>query len=262
MGERTSHAPGTFSWVDLSTTDAEGAKAFYGGLFGWAFDDRPVGDGVIYTMCLLDGKAVCAISGQQEQERSQGIPPHWNNYVTVDDVGARTAQAGELGGNVVVEPFDVLDAGRMSVVADPTGAVFSMWEPRSSIGAEIVNVPGALTWNELATKDVERAKEFYGALFGWRLEDLEGDGGMRYTMVHNGDRSNGGIRAQSEMEAGIPPNWLPYFATASADATVARAGELGGAVLMPPMTVPAGRFAALADPQGAVFATFEGDFDD
>ena len=117
MGERTSHAPGTFSWVDLSTSDPADAKRFYGGLFGWTFDDLPVGDGIVYTMCLIDGKSVCAISAQQEQERSQGIPPHWNNYVTVEDVDASTAKAKELGGNVIVEPFDVLDAGRMSVIA-------------------------------------------------------------------------------------------------------------------------------------------------
>jgi predicted enzyme related to lactoylglutathione lyase len=261
MGERTSHAPGTFSWVDLSTTDQQGAKGFYAGLFGWAYDDRPVGDGIVYTMCLIDGKAACAISAQQDQERSQGIPPHWNNYVTVQDVDASTAKARELEGNVPVEPFDVPDAGRMSVVADPIGAVFSMWEPRNSIGAELVNVPGALTWNELATTDVDRAIEFYGQLFGWKFDEMEG-GPMRYVLIRNGDRSNGGIRPQSEMEAGIPPNWLPYFAAASADEMVTRAGELGGNVLLSPVTVPAGRFAALADPQGAVFAVFEGDFDD
>ena len=261
MGERTSHAPGTFSWVDLSTSDPAGAKRFYGGLLGWTFDDLPVGDGVVYTMCQIDGKNVGAISAQQEQERSQGIPPHWNNYVTVEEADASAAKAKELGGNPVVEPFDVLDAGRMSVIADPAGAVLSVWQPRGSIGAELVNVPGALTWNELATSDVDGAKEFYGALFGWGFEDMEG-GGMTYTMVRNGERSNGGIRPQSEMEAGIPPNWAPYFAVERVDDSVAKAGELGGKVLVDPMTVPAGRFAAIADPQGAVFAVFEGDFDD
>jgi uncharacterized protein len=261
MGERTSHAPGTFSWVDLSTSDPADAKRFYGGLFGWTFDDLPVGDGIVYTMCRFDGKSVCAISAQQEQERSQGIPPHWNNYVTVEDADASTARAKELGGNPLVEPFDVLDDGRMSVIADPAGAVLSVWQPRNSIGAGLVNVPGALTWNELATSDVDRAKEFYGALFGWRFEDMEG-GAMTYTLVHNGERSNGGIRPQSEMEAGIPPNWTPYFAAERVDDSVTKAGELGGKVLVEPMTVPAGRFAAIADPQGAVFAVFEGDFDD
>ena len=130
----------------------------------------------------------------------------------------------------------------MSVLADPTGAVFSMWEPRNSIGAEIVNVPGALTWNELATTDVERAKEFYGELFGWRLEDMEG-GPMQYAMIYNGDRSNGGIRPLSEMEAGIPPNWVPYFAAEAVDAAVAKAGELGGRVLVQPVD-GAGRHAS------------------
>lgn len=261
MGERTSHTPGTFSWVDLSTCDPVDAKRFYGSLLGWTHNDLPVGDGIVYTMCQIDGKNVCAISGQAEQERSQGIPPHWSNYVTVEDVDASTAKAKELGANVIVDPFDVMDVGRMSVIADPTGAFLSLWEPRTSIGAELVNVPGALTWNELATSDVQRAKEFYGGLFGWRFEDMEG-GGMQYTMIHNGDRPNGGIRPQSEMEAGIPPNWLPYFAAERVDDSVAKAGELGGRALVEPVTVPAGRFAAIGDPQGAVFAVFEGDFDD
>jgi predicted enzyme related to lactoylglutathione lyase len=261
MGERTSHAPGTFSWVDLATTDAEAAKQSYGQVFGWEFDDMPVGDGSVYTMCRLQGKNVCAISQQREEERSMGIPPHWNSYVTVDDVDARTAKAAGLGGTVMVEPFDVLDAGRMSVVADPTGAVLSMWQPRRHIGAELVNVPGALTWNEEGTKDMERAKEFYSGLFGWRFQDMEGSP-MPYSIIHNDDRSNGGLRLQSEMEAAVPPNWLPYFAVENVDETLARAGESGCQVLVQPMTVPAGRFAALTDPQGAVFAIFEGDFDD
>jgi predicted enzyme related to lactoylglutathione lyase len=257
MGERTNHPPGAFSWVDLATSDPADAKRFYGELFGWEFEDNPLPDGGVYTMCRLGGRAICGLAEQQ------GIPPHWNNYVTVDDVEDSTAKARELDANVVMEPFDVMDAGRMSVFADPTGAVLCMWEPRSSIGAELVNVPGALTWNELATKEVERAKEFYGALFGWRFEDIEA-GAMQYTLIHNGDRTNGGIRPLSEMEAegGLPPYWAPYFAAERVDDPVAKAGELGGRVLMQPMTVPSGRFAAIGDPQGAVFAVFEGEFDD
>jgi predicted enzyme related to lactoylglutathione lyase len=261
MGARTSHAPGTFSWCDLSTTDPGSAKEFYAGLFGWELDDQPVGDGVVYTMCRIDGKAACAISAQQEQERAQGVPPHWNNYVTVADVDASAAKAGELGGNALVEPFDVFDFGRMSVVADPSGAVFSMWQAGQNIGAEVVNVPGALTWNELATKDLDGAKEFYGGLFGWRFQDVEG-GPLPYAVILNGERRNGGIRLQGDMEAGIPPNWVPYFATASVDDIVAKAGELGGNVVVPAMSVPAGRFAGIADREGAVFSVFEGEFDD
>jgi predicted enzyme related to lactoylglutathione lyase len=261
MGERTSHTPGTFSWVDLATTDQAGAKQAYGRLFGWEFDDRPVEDGVVYTMCTLNGKTVCGISQQREDERSMGIPPHWNNYVTTDDVDARTAKAGELGGNVLVEPFDVFDSGRMSVVADPTGAVLSMWQPLNHIGAELVNVPGALTWNEEATKDMDGAKEFYAGLFGWRFEDMEG-APLPYSIIFNGDRTNGGLRLQGEMEAGVPPNWVPYFAVESVDDAVARAGELGFNVIVPPVDVAAGRFAGVSDPQGAVVCVFEGEFDD
>ena len=258
MGERTSYPPGTFSWVDLSTTDPDSAKRFYGQLFGWDFDDRPAGNGNVYTMCRLGGQDVCALSAQMEPERAMGIPPHWNNYVTVADVDAGATRARELGGNAMMEPFDVLDAGRMAVVADPTGAAFSMWQPRASIGATLVNVPGALTWNDLATRDTAAAKTFYGDLFGWRFEDMA----PTYSVIHNGERTNGGIREQSEAEAGVPPHWLPYFAVESVDASVARATELGGRALTEPMAVPAGRFAAIADPQGAAFAVFEGEFDD
>jgi predicted enzyme related to lactoylglutathione lyase len=261
MGERTSHPPGAFSWADLSTSDPVDAQRFYGGLFGWEFDDLPVGDGAVYTMCRLGGRSVCAISSQQEQERAQGVPPHWNNYVTVKEVDESAAKARKLGGNVLLEPFDVLDAGRMAVVADPTGAVFSTWEPRGNIGAEVVNVAGALTWNELATKDVERAMDFYAGLFGWRYERLQG-GEITYYVIFNGDRSNGGMREQGEAEASIPPNWVPYFATESVDTTIATATGLGGNVVVQPVTVPAGRFADLADPQGAVVAILEGELDD
>lgn len=257
MGERTSYAPGTFSWVDLSTTDAESAKSFYEALFGWTHEDMPAGDGQTYTMFRRDGKHVGAVSEQQEQERSQGIPPHWNSYVSVDDLDRRADKAADLGGKVLIPPFDVLEAGRMAVVADPTGAVFAMWEPKGHIGAGLVNAPGALCWNELATKDVETAKSFYADLFGWSMEDL--DGGA-YTIIQNGESGNGGIRAQSEQEAGVPPNWLPYFAVEDCDASASKAAELGGTTLVPPMNleIAEARIAVVADPQGAAFALYAG----
>jgi uncharacterized protein len=194
---------------------------------------------------------------QQEQERSQGIPPHWNSFVTVDDLDRRAAKAAELGGMVLIPPFDVLEAGRMAVVADPTGAVFAMWEPKGHIGAGLVNAPGALCWNELATKDAETAKSFYAGLFGWSMEDLDG---AAYTIIENGDKGNGGIRSQSEQEADVPPNWLPYFAVENCDASIAKAGELGATTLVPPMDleIAEARIAVVADPQGAAFALYAG----
>ena len=262
MGERSSYETGAFSWVDLSTTDPDGAKAFYAGLFGWELDDMPAGEGMIYTMCRLAGKNVCAISGQMQQEREQGIPPHWNSYVTAHDLDERAGKVSGLKGNLLMEPFDVLDVGRMAVVADPTGAVSMMWQPKQSIGAGLVNVPGALTWNELGTTDVDTAKGFYSDLLGWTYDDIDMNGQGTYSIILNGGRRNGGIRAQTPQEAGIPPNWLVYFAAPSVDETAAQAKELGGNVVVPTMHVPNGAFSVIADPQGAVFALFQGEFDD
>jgi predicted enzyme related to lactoylglutathione lyase len=262
MGERTKYESGTFSWADLATTDPDGAKSFYAGLFGWECEDLPVGEGGTYTMCRLDGKNVAALSGQRDEDRAQGVPPHWNNYVTVDDLDERASRVAELNGNLMMPPFDVMDVGRMAVATDPPGAVFMLWEPRSNIGAEVVNAPGALSWNELATTDVEAAKKFYEGLFGWTYEDMDMNGAGTYTIIRNGDRSNGGIRAQGPDEEGIPPNWLPYFGAVSVDESTGRANKLGGRVIVPTMRVPAGAFAGIADPQGAAFSLFEGDFDD
>jgi predicted enzyme related to lactoylglutathione lyase len=261
MGERTSYAPGTFSWVDLATTDTGAAKSFYGGLFGWTFEDNPIPDGGTYTMCRLNGTDVAAVAEQRDEERSQGIPPHWNSYVTVDDLEASAAKVSELGGNVILPPFDVLDAGRMAVAADPEGAVFMMWTPKNHIGAGLVNAPGALCWNELGTKDAAKATDFYKSLFRWTPEVL--DGGA-YTVIRVGDKSNGGIRPQTEMEANVPANWLAYFAVDNCDESAAKAGELGGTALVEPMNVPVSdesRIAVIADPQGAAFGLFAGPLD-
>src|SRR5688500_17563499 len=151
MGERTSHPHGTFSWVDLATTDTEGAKVFYGELFGWEGDDMPAGEGMTYTMFRLGERYVSAVSDQREEEGAAGVPPHWSPYATVAAVAAVAARAPELGGTLLAPPFDVLDAGRMAVLAAPAGAVLSLWEPRNHIGAGLVNDPGSLTMNSLAT---------------------------------------------------------------------------------------------------------------
>lgn len=253
MGERTSHPHGTFSWVDLATTDPEGAKAFYGRLFGWEGEDMPAGEGMIYTMFRLGGRYVSAVSGQQEHERAAGIPPHWSSYVTVDDVDATAARVPELGGTLLAGPFDVFDSGRMAVLQDPTGAVLSLWQAGNHIGAQLVNDPGSLTMNSLATPDPERAREFYEALLGWTFEmDPE------YSQMKVGDRLNAGMRTETSM----PPHWLAFFTVKDADAAAATVREGGGRVLVEPEAIPAGRFAVFADPAGAAFAVFEGEVDD
>jgi predicted enzyme related to lactoylglutathione lyase len=256
MGDRTSHSPGTFSWIDLATTDPGGAKRFYEGLFGWEHDDQPIpGDGGVYTMLRRDGKDVAALFQAQE-----GMPTAWSSYVTVESADSAAEKAAELGGTVMAEPFDVMDAGRMAVLQDPTGAVVSVWEPRQSIGATFVNGPAALSLNQLNTSDPEAAARFYEALFGWRAEEVSG-GDQRYWGIYNGDRLNAGMM-QLPPGAPAPPHWLVYFGSEDADVDAGRIGELGGQVMVPPTDVPGGRILVAQDPQGAVFGLFAGRFDD
>lgn len=259
MAERTRYANGVFSWTDLTTTDQDAAKQFYSALFGWEADDRPIGDGAVYSMMEIDGKDVAAISSQPQQQRDAGVPPTWNSYITVDSADAALARAKELGAVVHADAFDVMDVGRMGVVQDPQGAFFIVWEPKTNIGAQLVNVPGALTWNELASPDIEASARFYGELFGWTTDAMEG-GPFTYLVIKTPDgRSNGGIRPQMGEE---PPHWLVYLGIDDAEAGVAKVGELGGSTLAGPMSIGPGRFAVVQDPQGAVFALYAGEFDD
>ncbi len=256
MGERTQYSPGTFSWTDLNTTDQEAAKAFYAGLFDWDYDDRPAGEGVVYSMALLDGKMVAAISPQPQQQRDAGAPPAWNSYVTVRDADQSVARARELGATVHADAFDVFDSGRMAVVQDPQGAYFLLWQPMGHIGAGLVNVAGALCWNELGSPDVDASASFYGQLFDWKTSPMEGSE-LPYLVIQTADgHSNGGIRPPAP--PGTPPSWLVYFATGDLDAALAKAAELGGRVLVGATDIGIAKIGVVQDPQGAVFALYAG----
>jgi predicted enzyme related to lactoylglutathione lyase len=250
MGERTSHPPGTFSWSELVTSDAAAAKEFYTALFGWEYDDQPIPDGGVYSMAQRDGKNVAALFGSDQQ------PPHWNCYVTVASADETTNIARENGANVMAEPFDVMDAGRMAVLADPAGAVINVWEPRSSIGAELVNTPGALTWDDLVVPDAEQVMGFYSAVFGWTFEEMPDSGG--YRIIRNGDRTNGGIMPSGDS----PPGWTPYFGHEDVDRLATELEGLGGKALSEIFRMPQGSIIAIQDPQGAVFAAWTGEYDD
>ena len=255
MAERTKHEPGTFSWVELATRDGAAAKRFYTSLFGWGFDDMPVGDGTTYTMLTKNGRRVGALYQMSAQQ--QGVPPHWNSYVTVASADDSAAQAKRLGGNVMLEPFDVLDAGRMAVVADPTGAVFSLWQAKRHIGADLVNEPGAFCWNELYTTDPKKAADFYRGLFGWSKDARHMDYG-EYVIFNQGGRQMCGMMQIAKEWGPVPPHWLVYFAVADCDASVAKATSLGAKTTMPPMDIEnVGRFAMLTDPEGAGFAVIK-----
>jgi len=171
-------------------------------------------------------------------------------------------KARQLGADVFEEPFDVMDAGRMAVFADPTGAVLCVWQPRGHVGAKRVNDVGCLTWNELQSRDPESAADFYASLFGWETEPIRDDGKLVYVSIKNAGRENGGIMPMTEQHGDAPPHWLPYFTVPSCDGAMAKVRELDGDALAGPINVPAGRISVFKDPQGAVFAVFEGETDD
>ena len=254
MGARTSYAPGTFSWVDLGTVDLEGAKDFYRRMFAWEPADTPAGEGGTYTMLRRDGRDVAGMYELSPETLERGVPPHWLSYVTVADIVTTAARVRELGGTVVSGPFEVMDAGGMAVILDPQGAMLALWEPRRHAGARVVNEPGALCWNDLIAADAEAAASFYVDLFGWSVEPIAGGA---YWTIRNGNATNGGILPLE----GLPPVWNAYFATGDLDASLSTAVEAGGSTMMEPREVPAGRFAAVKDPQGAVISLFEGTLD-
>jgi hypothetical protein len=259
MGERSGYAPGTFCWAELATSDQDGAKAFYSALLGWESDDRPVGDGAVYSMQLRDGKHVSAIAGQPQQQRDAGVPPLWNSYVWVDDADAAVARAVELGATAHAPAFDVMQAGRMAVIQDPQGAYFMLWQPREHRGAQLVNAPGALVWNELQSPDPDASGAFYSALFGWEVGQFPGMDQV-YLALENAGANNGAISQLSQ--PGAPPNWLVYFGTEDTEAALTKVVELGGSVLAGPIDIGIAKIGVVSDPQGAVFALYAGELEE
>lgn len=247
MALRTEYPPGTFSWIDLDTTDADAAKAFYGGLLGWSFRDVPIDEDRVYSTALMEDKEVAGIF---TGPAGQGGQPCWASYVSVTSADDTARRATELGATLVAEPFDVMAAGRMAVIEDPTGATVSLWEPREHFGAVLVNQHGTLCWNELMTRDPEAATEFYTGLFGWTTEPF----GDNYTLYMNGERPAGGAMTIDESMVPVQPGWSIYLAVDDCDATQQQTVAAGGQVVMAAMDIPeVGRMAIISDPQGAVF---------
>jgi predicted enzyme related to lactoylglutathione lyase len=246
MGTRTSYTPGTFCWVDLVAEDLEAAKAFYSGLFGWHYEGPDD-----YLVAQLDGGAVAALGPKPEAS----MPPHWNTYVSVEDAAATAARARELGATILVDARDVGESRRLAVFQDPQGAQLSVWQPGRHFGASVVNGPGLLSWNDLLTPDPAASAAFYGELFGWTITEVAPG---QYWSIANGEARIGGMMPTPPR---AHPAWNLYFGSTGAAATVERATELGGMLVMGPMEVPGGRFAIIRDPQNAVFSIVDGQFD-
>jgi predicted enzyme related to lactoylglutathione lyase len=273
MPERDGYIPGVPAWVDTSQPDPESAVDFYSGLFGWQFEDvMPPGSEGKYFIARIRGGDVAAVGSIPE-----GAPPMamWNTYIWVDSADETASRVRDAGGNVLMEPFDVMEAGRMGVFADPEGAVFCVWQANQHKGAQVVNEHGALNFNNLATRDADAAKAFYGAVFGWTTLTLPG-GAEMWTLSAYGnhlERDNPEIRKQvaevggpegfedvvaaiNPIDAGdtdTPAHWSVTFGADDADATAAKATELGGKVIAPPFDAPWVRMTVIGDPQGATF---------
>jgi predicted enzyme related to lactoylglutathione lyase len=262
------YIPGVPCWIDTAHPDPAAAAAFYGDLFGWQVENvMPPDAPGEYFMARLKGEDVAAISGQMEPS-----PATWNSYVWVEDADATAAKVREAGGTVVSEPFDVMDAGRMAACTDREGALFFLWQPGRHRGATLVNEPGTLNFNNLNSRDPDAARAFYGAVFGWDLLEL-GPTGAMWALPAYGDfleERTPGLRARmaemgaperfAEVVAGFnriqddrPAHWSVTFAVEDADATAARATELGGRVIVGPLDAPWVRMAVITDPQGAAF---------
>jgi hypothetical protein len=273
MAERDRYIPGVPCWVDASQPDPQAAAAFYTGLFGWEFVDVMGSDSEgTYLVARIRGQDVAAVTGLPE-----GAPPMamWNTYIWVDSADETAAKIADAGGTALMAPFDVQDAGRMGVFADPEGAVFCIWEPKQFRGAAVVNEAGSVNFNGLHTRDVLGAKSFYGKAFGWTTLSLPG-GAEMWTLPGYGDylaldrptlredmASVGAPARFEDVVASItpipddqpdtPPHWDVTFAVDDADAIAETATELGGKVLVPPFDAPWVRMTVIADPQGATF---------
>jgi uncharacterized protein len=280
MLERDGYPPGVPCWVDTGQPDPEAAASFYAGLFGWELEDRMPADAPgRYFVARLRGRDVAAVGSQSDQAPPT---PVWKTYVWVESADDTAAKVNEAGGSVLAEPFDVLEAGRMAVFADPEGAVFCVWQAKEHKGAQLVNEPGTWNFSELNTRDPDGAKAFYGAVFGWEPTDMDpgdGQGGFTFFRLpgygdHLAARDPGLRDRMADVEAPegfedavawlspmtsgqqpdeVPPHWSITFAVDDADAVAAKATELGGRVLAPPFDAPWVRMTVISDPQGAVF---------
>jgi uncharacterized protein len=255
---KSKFAPGTFTWVDLATTDAAGAKKFYSALFGWTIDFQPVGNGMEYATVKFDGQEVGGMYefGQQSGSDSSRRHPRWDSYVLVDNVDQKAQEAKKLGAKVVTEPFDIFEEGRMAMIEDPVGAGLCLWQAKKSDGADRVNEVGSLCWNELHTTEVEKAKQFYSKLFGWKTSEMTFGEGQEYTRIDNGDRPNGGM-ISAYATKGQPGYWLAYFTVKNLDEATKKTEQNGGKVVFGPMRFEFGALSVITDPQGAFLGLWE-----
>ncbi|KUJ65185.1 glyoxalase [Streptomyces albus subsp. albus] len=253
----TPYEPGTPCWVDLAAPDQQAALDFYAEVLGWSGTVGPEETGG-YAVCTMREKPVAGIMAAQPMGDQPAPPTVWTTYLAAADASAAEAAVTRAGGTVVVPTMDVMDLGRMLIAADPTGAVFGIWQAKEFPGAQVVNEANALVWNELNTTDVQAAIPFYKTVLGIDAEPMTMEGAEGYYALSVKGHPVGGLQAMPEgAPAGTPSHWLTYFAVDDADDVVSRLTAAGGAAIQPPFDMVAGRMAIVKDAQGAVFAVIK-----
>ena len=259
MPEFKQHVAGTFCYCELASSDPRASGKFYMDLFGWGRNDQDLGEFGIYTQFELDGKTVASQFKLPEEQQQNNVPSNWGQYVAVADTDAAAARAQELGGQLVMGPMDVFDHGRMAVLADPCGAVFSVWQAKANIGVALRDDPNTMCWNELLTTDTAKATAFYGALFGWEPKSMEmGELGVYTSMMIGDGQPAAGMMAIRPDMGPIPSHWMVYFSVADVEAAFAAVEWSGGCGMVSPTEIPgSGRFAVVADPVGAHIGLYQ-----
>ncbi len=250
MARIESYKPGSFVWAELASSDPESAKKFYSDMFGWTAIDNPMPMGV-YTIFQVDGNDAAAM-----YQAPQGMPPNWGVYFSAPDLDATSAKVGGLGGEIVMGPQDIGEPGRMTIVKDPQGVHFTLWQGKRNIGLTHGGPLNRVMWPELTTPDPAGAIAFYGGLLGWKTKPETGVESAPYVEWVNHGESIGGIMPmRGDMWKGVPPHWMIYITVADCDERAARAAALGGKVRVPPTDIPnVGRFSVISDAQGATFS--------
>ena len=260
------HSFGKYCWVDLSTTDPESARTFYGNLMGWEFDNLYDNGNFVYSMILLDGQHVAGMGQLQPAQIEAGMPPCWNSYVCVEDARATARKCESLGAQVLAGPMDIFDSGVLAALADPNGAVFSLWQPKVHRGFQVMMEPSSYLWAELYAHKPAEDAAFYQAAFGWDVDADPNPDNPGYYMFTQEAREGsdewerrvaGILQIRPEMGP-VPPHWNVYFQVADVDASLQKALDLGGEQLHPMVEIPmGGRLVGIKDPQGAVFTVMQ-----
>lgn len=247
-----SYEHGQFCWVDLVAHDMHEAISFYSKMFDWDAEHQDTAGGPPYAMFFRDGEVVAGIGQMNDSMIQSGVPPMWNSYIHVDDIAEVVEETKRLDGSVVFGPDQVLDAGWMAYIQDPSGATVGLWQDGNHHGAERVSKTGSFCWNELNTRESEQARKFFGELFEWQYEH-NGASPSEYYIIKNRDRHNGGILTMTDEWGDMPPHWMVYFVVENVAKETERLQKLGGTLHFGPFDTAAGPMSVVADPQGGTF---------